>query len=85
MPAPIALVEVTAQNGGPAITNVSECFPLLARQHWVPASQEIVLMGAEDIGQFGPMRIHRRSGIKSRSRASSGLGVERMATSATCR
>ena len=59
MPAPVALVEMTAQDRGPAVTNVSERFPLLARQHGVPASQEIALMGAEDIGQFQPMRFHR--------------------------
>ena len=44
MSAPVALIEMTAQDGSPAVTNVSERFPLLARQHGVPASQEIVLM-----------------------------------------
>ena len=57
MSAPVALVEVTAQDRGPAVANVSQRFPLLARQHRVPASQEIVLMGAEDIGQFQPMSV----------------------------
>jgi hypothetical protein len=33
MPAPIALIEMTTQDRGPAVTNVSERFPLLARQH----------------------------------------------------
>ena len=31
MPAPVALIEVTTQDRGPAVTNVSERFPLLAR------------------------------------------------------
>lgn len=85
MSAPITLVKVTAQDRGPAVTNVFERFPLLARQHRVPASEEVALMSAEDIGQFRPMRFHRGSVIKSSSSVSSGLGVERTATSATCR
>ncbi len=83
MSTPIALVEVTAQDRSPAVTNILDCFPLLARQHRIPESQEITLMGAEDIGHFRPTRVHRGIGLKSRSSASSGLGVERMATSAT--
>jgi hypothetical protein len=31
MPAPVALIEVTTQDCGPAVTNVSERFPVLAR------------------------------------------------------
>ena len=56
MSAPIALVQMTTQDGGPAVTNVSQRFPLLARQHGVPASQESLLMSAKDIGQF-PFRL----------------------------
>ena len=82
MSAPIALLDAAAQGGGPAVANVFERFPLLTRQDRIPASQKITLMGAEDIGQFWPMRFHRR---KSSSSESSGLGVERTATSATCR
>src|SRR5271170_2050214 len=37
MSAPVALIEMTAQDRGPAIANISECFPLLAREHGVPA------------------------------------------------
>ena len=86
MSAPIALLEMTAQDRGPAVTNVSQRFPLLARQHGVPASQEIVLMGAEDIGQFQPMLFHHLGGMRwSDSSDSSGLVVARTATSATCR
>src|ERR1019366_8916457 len=62
MPAPIALVQMTTQHRGPAVTNVVERFPLLARQYRVPASQEIALMGAEDIGQFQPTLFHHLGG-----------------------
>jgi len=82
MSAPIALLEVTAQSSGPAIANVPQRFALMARQHPIPTIQEILLMRAEDIGQFQPMILHRTS---SRSRESSGLVVVRTATSATCR
>jgi hypothetical protein len=85
MSAPVALIEMTTQYHGPAVTNVSKRFPLLARQHRVPASQEIVLMSAEDIGQFQPMWFHRWTERRSRSNESSGLQVERIDTSATCR
>jgi hypothetical protein len=59
MSAPVALLEVTAQDRGAAVANVSQRSPLLAGQHRVPASQEILLMSAEDIGQFQPMLFHR--------------------------
>jgi hypothetical protein len=62
MSAPVALIEMTTQDRGPAVTNVSERFPLLARQHGVPAGQEIVTMSAKDIGQFQPMRFHSFGG-----------------------
>ncbi len=63
MSALITLLEMTAQYGGPAVTNISQRSSLLARQHRVPASE----------------------GTMSRSKESSGLAVERTATSATCR
>jgi len=86
MSAPVALIEMTAQDRGPAVANVSERFPLLARQHGVPASQEIALMSAEDIGQFQPMLWHHFGGRRrSDSSDSSGLVVARTFTSATCR
>ena len=86
MSAPVALIEMTTQDRGPAVANVSERFPLLARQHGVPARQEIVLMSAEDIGQFQPMRFHSFGGRRrSDSSDSSGLVVPRTFTSATCR
>src|SRR5580704_5954931 len=84
--APVALIEMTAQDGCPAVADIPERFPLLAREHGVPASQEIVLMSAEDIGQFQPMRFHSFGGIRrSESSDSSGLVVPRTFTSATCK
>jgi hypothetical protein len=85
MSALITLLEMTAQYGGPAVTNISQRSSLLARQHRVPASEEILLMSADDIGQFQPMFFHRGDGTMSRSKESSGLAVERTAMSATCR
>ncbi len=86
MSAPVALIEMTAQDRGPAVANVSERLPLLARQHGVPASQKIILMSAEDIGQFQPMLWHHFGGRRrSESSDSSGLVVPRTFTSATCR
>ena len=85
MSAPVTLLEVAAQNRGPAVANVSQRPPLLAGQHRVPASQEILLMSAEDIGQFQPMFFHLGEGTRLRSNESSGLAVERTATSATCK
>lgn len=82
MSTPVVLLDAATQGSGPAVANIFKRFPLLARQDRVPASEEIALMGAEDIGQFGPMWFHRR---KSSSSESSGLGVARTATSATCR
>jgi hypothetical protein len=85
MSALIALVKVPAQGCGSAIPNIIKRSPLLARQYAVPAGQEIALMGAEDIGQFRLMRFHGSIDGKLRSSESSGLEVERTATSATCR
>ena len=85
MSAPVTLLEMAAQGRRPAVANILQRSPLLARQHVVPASQEIVLMSAKDIGQFQPMRFHPWGGIRSRSSESRGLAVERTATSATCK
>jgi hypothetical protein len=85
MSAPVTLVEVAAQDCGPAAANVSQCPFLLARQHVIPASPKILLMRAEDIGQFQPMWVHLADGTRSRSSESNGLAVLRTATSATCR
>jgi len=86
MSTPVTFIEVTTQHCAPAVAKVSERYPLLAREHGVPASQEIVLMSAEDIGQFQPMWFHPFGGRRrSESSDSSGLVVPRTFTSATCR
>ena len=86
MSALVALIKVTTQDRGPAVTNVAQRFPVLAREYGIPASQEIVLMGAEDIGQFQPMRFHPFGGRRrSDSSDSRGLVVPRTFTSATWR
>jgi hypothetical protein len=87
MSAPVALPEMATQGCSLAVANVFQRSPLLARQHMVPARQEIPLMSAEDIGHFQPMIFHLAGGVRSRSRSSesSGLAVVRTATSATCR
>src|ERR1700689_1685247 len=46
MSAPVALIEMTTQDRSPAVADISKRFPLLAREHGVPPSQEIVLMSA---------------------------------------
>jgi hypothetical protein len=81
MSALVTFVEVAAQDRGPAVANISQRPPLLAGQHRIPASQKILLMCAEDIGQFQPMVFHLADGIRSRSSESSGLAVARTATS----
>ena len=58
MSALIALVQMAAQGCGPAVTNISQRFSLLGRQYGAPASEEVALMSANDIGQFRPMRFH---------------------------
>ena len=91
MPA-IVLLRMAAQDRCPAIANVPEGFPLLMGQRVSPASQKIVFVGAENIGQLKPMIAHR-SGENvlaaltrlSGSNSSSGLIVERTEVSATCK
>jgi hypothetical protein len=83
---------MAAQDRCPAIANVPEGFPLLMGERVSPASQKIVFMSAENIGQFGPMIAHVSGRnvlaaltMSSGSNSSSGLIVERMEVSATCR
>src|SRR5580658_568498 len=83
MSAPIALLHAPAEGGRTAVAKVTQGFSLLARKHGVPARQELVVMSADNVGHLRPMRGHRCGNL--RSSESSGLGVERTATSATCR
>jgi len=84
MSAPIALLNASAKGTRPAVANIAQGFALLARQRWIPTSQELAVMSADNVGHLGPTRVHR-SRRRWRSSESSGLGVERTATSATCR
>jgi hypothetical protein len=85
MSALIALLNAASKRGGAAIANVAQGFSLLARKYGVPACQELAVVSADDVGHLGPTWAHRSMGVKSRSRESSGLDVERTARSATCR
>ena len=86
------MLDMATQGRCAAITNIREGFPLPWGEHVTPASQEIVFVCAENIGHFEPMLVHR-SGLNvlaaltmsSGSNNSSGLVVERVAVSATCR
>jgi hypothetical protein len=80
MVAPIALVAMTTEGRGPAVAKSPQRLALLAREHVTPASQEVVLMGANHIGHFQPMLFHAFGGSNS-----SGLVVARTVTSATCK
>lgn len=85
MPALIALLDAAAESRRAALADVAQRFSLLARQYRIPTRQEILLMSADDIGQLGPMRFHGWIVVRSSPSESSGLGVERIATSATCK
>jgi hypothetical protein len=81
MRALVAFLDVAAQSGSAAGTDVTESFPLLWREDSSPLLQEFLSMFTKDIGYFEPMFSHRLlpslSGIKvSRiARSSSGLCV----------
>ena len=86
MSAPITLLNVAAEGGGPAVAKIPQRFPLLAREDVIPASQKIALVSADYIGQFQPMVLHHSIGTRgSDSSDSSGLVVARTVTSASCR
>ena len=82
MSAAIALLDAPAEGGRAAVANVAQSFALLAREHVIPACQQIAVMRADDVGHLEPTRVHDAN---LRSSESSGLGVERTATSATWR
>src|SRR5712692_6372014 len=56
----VTLLQVCAERSGTACADVSECLPLLARQYFSPAIQELLTVLAEDIGDFQPRLGHRR-------------------------
>ena len=83
MSAAIALLDAPAEGRRAAVANVAQGFALLAREHVTPARQQIAVMRADDVGHLGPTRVHGSIEGNLRSSESSGLGVERTATSAT--
>jgi hypothetical protein len=85
MSAAITLLDASAEGRRAAVTNVAQGFALLARKRAIPTCQQIAVMNADNVGHLGPMRLHDANGGNLRSSESSGLGVERTATSATWR
>lgn len=92
MPALIAFIQVTAEGGRPAVTDILECPALLRRQNMSPLFQELLLVCAKDIGQFEPKWRHSSSVMveaalttSSGFSRSKGLFVLRAAESTTCR
>jgi len=85
MSAAIALLDAPAEGSRAAVANVAQGFALLARRYVIPACQQIAVMRADDVGHLGPTRVPDSIEGKLRSSESSGLIVERTATSATCR
>ena len=79
--AAIALLDVSAEGGGSACADVSECPALLGIEHMPPLPEEFLFVLTKDIGDFEPMFAHRcRASSLERSiglswRASNGLGV----------
>src|SRR4051794_20925024 len=76
MPAPVALLDVAAQRGGPTGRDVAQGAALLRREPLAIEGGEGVTLSLEDIGHFEPRSCHGRerppSGGTSRS---SGLCV----------
>ena len=89
MPALIALVYMAAKGGRAAVANRGEGLLLVRTQYVSPLREEILFVGAENIGHFQPMLVHRlRRMVWTKvigSNSSRGLVVVRTATSATCR
>jgi hypothetical protein len=54
----ITPLHMGAERGGTACDDVSECPPLLWRQHISPAIEEFLTVLTKDIGDFQPMLVH---------------------------
>lgn len=63
MSALIALFHMAAEHSGSAVANVVESLSLVRREHVLPPVQEVLLVSAEDIGHFRPMRSHHSDRI----------------------
>ena len=76
MPAPVALLDVSAQRRGPAGRDVAQGAALLGRERVAVAIEEGITMVAKDIGHFEPRSGHGcgRPSVGGASR-SSGLCV----------
>jgi hypothetical protein len=93
MSARIALLHIlhmAAERGGAAVADCFESLSLMSPDYVAPFCEELLFVGAEDIGHFEPMLAHGFFGTDGRtrlieSRLSSGLFVERMALSERCR
>ena len=93
MSARIALLHIlhmAAEHGRAAVADCFECLSLMNADHMAPFREELLFVGAEDIGHFEPMLSHGFFGMEERtrsieSRLSSGLFVERTALSERCR
>ncbi len=93
MSARIALLHIlhmAAERGGAAVADCFESLSLMSPDYVTPFREELLFVGAEDIGHFEPMFPHGFFGTEERirsieSRPSSGLFVERTALSERCR
>jgi len=94
MAARIALLHIlhmAAESSRAAVANRSEGFSLLGVENMPPPGEEVFFVSAKDVGHLGPI-VHRVGGTSfpaptrsSEPSISSGLLVERMAASLTCR
>ena len=58
MPALVALLYIlhmAAESGRPAVANRLERFSLMGTQYRSPSREEVLFVGAENIGQFEPI------------------------------
>ena len=93
MPARIALFDIlhmATESGRAAVADRDKGFALMSAEHVAPSCEELLFVGAEDIGHFEPMLSHRSGETVLRVRSSepsssSGLLVERTALSERCR
>lgn len=91
MRAVITLLQMTAEGGGAAETDVTHGFALLTGEHVSPASQKLILMSVQDIRLLRADVVSssdlafRFAGVWASVRVSSGLMVVCRRRSETCR
>ena len=54
MSAAIALLDAPTESSRTAVANVAQGFALLAREHVIPARQQMAVMRADDVGHLRP-------------------------------